>query len=408
LTLSSWSLVTIGALAWGCAAKNGGESTFTSGSHSTATTGGQTSSGAGGASTTTTTGGAGMVTTGASSTTGQIMTTGTTGAGTGGSGLNADAACASTKEGTTQIPTDVFIMQDHSGSMQCLATDDTCQNTPGTPSRWDEVSKAINTFVNSPGPAMAGIGVGIGFFPINGGGIIPLPSCSATDYAKPAVPIAPLPGNAMPINNAITMTMPSGGTPTYPALQGALDYARAYNTQNMGKRTAAVLLVTDGVPTGCGVNNVVADIATLAQQAYMGMPQIKTFVVGMGDTAALDQVALAGSGGMTHYIPAMGDVVGALSKALVAITGMISCTYAIPATAVDPQSVNIQITTAGVTKDVGKVANIAACGTLGGWYYDNETKPTMIILCPGTCDSARMDMNAKVQVLYGCPSMPPR
>jgi hypothetical protein len=408
LSLSCWSIATLGALAWGCAAKNGSDSTFT-GSRSSATTGGPTTSGAGGASATTTTGGAGMMTTtGASTTTGQIMTTGTTGAGTGGSGINPDAACASTKEGTTQIPTDVFIMQDHSGSMQCLATDDACQNTPGTPSRWDEVSKAINTFVNSPGPAMAGIGVGIGFFPVNMGGIIPLPSCTATDYAKPAVQIAPLPGNATPIANAITMTMPSGGTPTYPALQGALDYARSYNMQNMGKRTAAVLLVTDGVPSGCGLTNAIPDISTLAQQAYEGMPQIKTFVVGMGDTAALDQVALAGSGGMTHYIPAMGDVVGALSKALVAITGMISCTYTIPATAVDPQSVNIQITTGGMTKDIGKVANAAACGTPGGWYYDNEMKPTMIILCPGTCDAARMDTNANVQVLYGCPSMPPR
>jgi hypothetical protein len=299
-------------------------------------------------------------------------------------------------------------MQDKSGSMQCLATDDTCQDVPGTPSRWDEVSKALNAFVNSPTPAMAGIGVGIGFFPLNMGGIIPLPSCNAPDYAKPAVPIMPLPGNATAIGNAIRMNMPSGGTPTYPALQGAIDYAKAYTMQQMGKRSAAVLLVTDGVPSGCSQTNMIPDIAMLAQQAYAGMPQIKTFVVGMGDTAALDQVALAGSGGMTHYIPARGDIAGALSTALTQITGMITCTYAVPATAVDPTSVNIQITTGGMTRDVGKVANVAACGSLGGWYYDNEMKPTMIILCPGTCSEARADANANVQVLYGCPSMPPR
>jgi hypothetical protein len=204
------------------------------------------------------------------------------------------------------------------------------------------------------------------------------------------------------------MTRPNGGTPTYPALQGAIDYARAYTMQQMGMRSAAVLLVTDGVPSGCLPMNSIPQIAMLAEQAYNGMPQVKTFVVGMGNTAALDQVALAGSGGMQHYIPAMGDIVGALSMALTQITGMITCTYAVPATAVDPTSVNIQITLGGMTKDIGKVADMAACGSLGGWYYDNEMKPTMIILCPDTCTTARADKNANVQVLYGCPSMPPR
>jgi hypothetical protein len=111
---------------------------------------------------------------------------------------------------------------------------------------------------------------------------------------------------------------------------------------------------------------------------------------------------------MNHYIPAMGDIAGALSTALTQITGTITCTYAVPATAVDPKSVNIQITIGGMTRDVGKVANVAACGSLGGWYYDNEMTPTMIILCPQTCSEAKADNNANVQVLYGCPSMPPR
>jgi hypothetical protein len=144
---------------------------------------------------------------------------------------------------------------------------------------------------------------------------------------------------------------------------------------------------------------------------YMGMPQIKTFVVGMGNTAALSQVALAGSGGMQDYIPTNGDVVGTLTKALTQITGMISCNYTIPAGS-DPTLVNIQVTVGqnGMPTTIGKVANMAACGANGGWYYDvaPPAKPTMIILCPQSCDPIKNTPNSGVQVLYGCPTMGPR
>src|SRR6185295_462756 len=105
-----------------------------------------------------------------------------------------------------------------SGSMLCPAADDTCQTAlPGgtPPSRWEAMGTALNGFVNSPAPAMAGVGVGIGFFGVGNA------SCTVNDYATPVVPIAPLPGNAGPIGMAIAMNMPSGGTPTAPALTGA-------------------------------------------------------------------------------------------------------------------------------------------------------------------------------------------
>ena len=81
--------------------------------------------------------------------------------------------------------------------------------------------------------------------------------------------------------------------------------------------------------------------------------------------------------------------------------------YAIPAGA-NPKLVNVQITVAGgMPAQIGKVANAAACGTAGGWYYDNETTPTMIILCPQSCDAVKGTPNSGVEVLYGCPSNPP-
>ena len=128
-----------------------------------------------------------------------------------------------------------------------------------------------------------------------------------------------------------------------------------------------------------------------------------------GDTAALEEIALAGSGGMGHFIPTAGDVVGTLTTALTSISGMVTCNYAIPAGS-NPALVNVQITVGqtGMPTDIGKVADLAACGPPGGWYYDNNITPTQIILCPQTCDPVQMTANSGVEVLYGCPSEPPK
>ena len=95
-----------------------------------------------------------------SSTTG-IVSSPTTGSGSGGSGnVNPDANCGATRQGTKQIPIDVFIMQDKSGSMECPASDDTCQNAtaPMPPTRWTAMGDALTAFVDAPAPQMAGVG----------------------------------------------------------------------------------------------------------------------------------------------------------------------------------------------------------------------------------------------------------
>jgi hypothetical protein len=268
------------------------------------------------------------------------------------------------------------------------------------PTRWNAFTTAVTGFVNAP--TSSGVGVGIGFFPLTGGD-----NCNAAAYARPTVPIAMLPGNAMAITDAIAANGPGGGTPTLPALTGALDYARTY-TMNTPGRTAAVLLVTDGIPNGC--TSTIAAAAMAAQQAYAAMPQIKTYVVGLGNTAALDQIALAGSGNMTHYFPATGDVAGQLAAVLHEITGAITCKYTIPTTrTIDPNLVNVQVTVGtGMTVTLGRVMSMAECGASGGWFYDNPTTPMQIILCDQSCNPLKMTPGSSVQVLYGCPWWPPR
>jgi hypothetical protein len=397
-SLSLFSLGIVSVLSWGCASKDA-SSTFSGSGTGNATgpgsgpgsgpTGNGPSSGPGGTGT------------------GIVITTGSGGSG-GGSSVDRDANCGRTSQGTKQIPIDIFIMQDKSGSMECPAADDTCggqvPNPVVHPTRWEATTMALNTFVASP--QANGIAVGLGLFAA-GTGNNNNAQCNVALYSTPVVPIAPLPGNAMAFSTAVAASGPNGGTPTTPALTGAIAYARAYTMMQMGQRTAAVVLVTDGLPSGC--NSSVMNAAAAAQAGFMGTPSIKTFVIGMGDTAALEEIALAGSGGMSHFIPTAGDVVGTLTTALTQISGMVTCNYAIPAGS-NPALVNVQITVGatGMPTDIGKVTDLAACGTPGGWYYDNNITPTQIVLCPQTCMPVQTTANSGVEVLYGCPSEPPK
>ena len=53
-----------------------------------------------------------------------------------------------------------------------------------------------------------------------------------------------------------------------------------------------------------------------------------------------------------------------------------------------------------------KVANAAACGPAGGWYYDNDAAPTQVLLCPASCDFAQSSVGpgktGRIEVLFGC------
>ncbi len=347
---------------------------------------------------------------------GSINVTGTsTGTGTGGGNVDLDSGCANQQAGTTSIPTDIFIMLDKSGSMGCSAMDNACTNPENTmqvpPTRWTAVTNAITGFINSMDST--GIGVGIGFFGLETGTMTV--SCTAADYATPKVAIAPLPGNAMAVANSITATVPNGGTPTTPALQGAINYARAYTAATPG-RTAAVVLVTDGVPTGCGGGNTVNAASAAARAAYTGTPSIKTYVVGLGATGSLDTIALAGSGDVTHYFPATSDVSAQLLAALKQISGAISCDYNIPMVQGRPLdysavAIEIKVGASGKPTLVQRVDSAAACsGATNGWYYDNNPPmtPTKITLCPQTCDPLKANDGSSLKLVIGCAGIPPQ
>jgi hypothetical protein len=290
-----------------------------------------------------------------------------------------------------------------------------------TLSRWDNLAQAIPTFVNDP--ANAGVEVGLDFFPevvLDEGGI--LTSCNVADYTMANVPLNFLPGTNNGQANAIVTAVQgrarSGGTPTVPALSGALQAAKAWQMNNPS-RSLSVVFLTDGQPTGCTGNNTNA-AAQVAQTYSTGTPPIKTYVLGVGpDTGDLDAIALGG--GTTTAHRATSGAAAEVANALAAIRKSTQgCDYNLPwldAGPIDTTKVNVQIRVgiAGARQDIYYVGIAANCSdTLAnpkgeGWYYDIPPpgEATKITLCPNTCVPLQATDGSDVTVLLGCRSTPP-
>lgn len=348
-----------------------------------------------------------------------------------GGGTSVGGGCAGVTHSAQKVPLDIYIMQDQSGSMsETAASGDT---------KWEAVTSAITSFVNQP--AAAGVGVGIQYFPVQGSGPTcstsfcttdadcggpscgpcmlfgPMgfcsgfnpggDSCEAVDYSMPDVEIAPLPGNASAIIASMGNHGPTGGTPTEPALQGAIDHAKAWANFNVG-HAVIVVLATDGDPEGC--NSELAAINQIATAGATGTPSILTFVIGVGGSVgALNGIAAAGGTGTAFMIDQDPNVEQAFLDALNTIQGQaIPCAFLIPEPPqgedIDFGEINVQYTpSSGAPTNLPYVASADQCPASGlGWYYDNPQTPTQIMLCPSTCTTVSEDTGGEVKIVVGC------
>jgi hypothetical protein len=242
-------------------------------------------------------------------------------------------------------------------------------------------------------------------------------SCTAADYAKPDVEIAPLPGVAGAITASLAAHSPSTLTPTAPALQGAVDHAKAWAQAHPGHVVIAVL-ATDGQPSECSPTDQ-AGLAAIAAAALAGTPSIRTFTIGTFAAAdmpsgpnLLNAIAAAGGTGQAFNISTgSGNVNQAFLQALNQIRGSaLGCQYTIPtpeAGTADFTKVNVQYTPgSGTTVDFGNVADKSHCPALGNaWYYDNNNAPTQIELCPTACSTVSNDAGGTIEILLGCKTM---
>jgi hypothetical protein len=75
-----------------------------------------------------------------------------------------DAACAAQTQKAVQLPLDMYVMLDSSGSM----TEQT-GTTANSPTKWDAIRMALTAFLRDP--ASAGLGVGLQYFPLTKPGV---------------------------------------------------------------------------------------------------------------------------------------------------------------------------------------------------------------------------------------------
>lgn len=190
-------------------------------------------------------------------------------------------------------PPALLIMQDQSGSM--------------LGGRWEAVKEGLQTFMQRP--ASAGISMGIGYFPLVSN------QCSAFTYETPAVPVAPIPGNASAIMGSFPAS-PSGGSILTAPIEGSTKYLSGWAKANPLSQ-AAVVIVVDNEPNQCTPADSIENAALVAANAANASPAVKVFVVGIGGDVTqprLSVVSQAGGAGSAYLVNTAAEITTALAE----------------------------------------------------------------------------------------------
>ncbi|MBI3205989.1 MAG: VWA domain-containing protein [Myxococcales bacterium] len=319
--------------------------------------------------------------------------------------------------GDTQIATfkkiNYYVMFDRSGSMEDNGL-------------WAPAVAGMTAFYGLA--ANAGLGIAQEFYPMLGpggayGDGCAAGNCNAPPCGNPMIPLGLLTAAAAPTDthekaliDSFALTFPSSvpagikgsgyGTPTHPALDGALQWATA---QTILKPTEQfdVILITDGAPVNCDTST--AGVVALASAAF-NTTGIRTYTIGLpgASTAYLNAIAAAGGTG-TSITVAFATMAADIQAALLAISGNgVTCASDLPSTSLfDIGNVTVKYTpSSGPAVNLPKRADLAACNgnVNAGWYYDNNAAPTKLLLCPKSCITAQNDAGSKIDIALGCPT----
>jgi hypothetical protein len=198
-----------------------------------------------------------------------------------------------------------------------------------------------------------------------------------------------------------------------PALKGAIASVRDY-VRKTKNTEGVVILVTDGDPSACGTIGQVVAEATAGAAGSLIDPKIRTFVVGMDGAVFANLDSVAAAAGTTKAFSVGSGYASAdlLVKALDEIRiGALGCDYVLetpdPKYRIEYDRVAVTLTPepGAMAQSFGRVPNKAACTDgAGGFYYDNNDKPTRITLCDASCkvvQAARRDV-ATLDIDLGC------
>ncbi len=280
--------------------------------------------------------------------------------------------------------------------------------------KWTAVTGALKGFFQSSNSA--GLRVALEAFPLasggsRGDGCAPTSgTCSSSLCANPMVPAAGLTTAASPtdaqekklIDGLAAASPPEGGTPSYPALDGALTWAEN-GLASAPSDVFSVVFVSDGEPTWCNTDTLAIGKLALARFQSKG---IRTYSIAMdgADITFMNRVANAGGTGSAFVIDPNKDMGAQLAAVFQAIAkDQAPCSFDIVnAENIDPTDAKVVYYpgSGGAAVTLSRLANSAACGK--GWYYNSALAPTTAYLCPETCSTIQADLTAKMSLEFGC------
>lgn len=91
----------------------------------------------------------------------------------------------------------------------------------------------------------------------------------------------------------------------------------------------------------------------------------------------------------------------------------VACDFVIPeppaGEVLDPDAVNVDIGSAmGPLETIPRVDDLEGCdAVMDGWYYDDPDDPTMIFLCPQTCETMQALKDGVINIGFGCETILP-
>lgn len=330
-----------------------------------------------------------------------------------------EGLCDGVSEESEPEPVDMIILMDRSiSNSYAIGSESATPAEPGTLRRWDVLTSAMQALAGSE-DAKA-IGASITFFSITGGNS-DAENCNAADYSQPAVPLGLLGDNGPRIVAAMQELIPAGLTPLVPALTGVYRYAMAERKRD-ATREKVVVVISDGYPTQCknaeGKPTAISDVSNVIAEAATAPVPIRTYIVGIGAPETMSagkfnlmNYARAGGTGKPPFV--LDEAAGAdevetqLVKALRNISSTpLTCEYIVkPQMAdlvVDPELVRFTFKpNVGEEEEIPKVGNASSCtrSMNGGWYFNDVSNPTKILVCPCTCAYFGA---GRVNVTYGC------
>lgn len=324
----------------------------------------------------------------------------------GGNNDGGGETCRATTAKAEPTPLDIIFMLDWSQSM-------------GGES-WAGTTAGLQTFFDDP--LSAGIQAGLVFSPT----VKPLGTdgpCNMDLFKVLDVPIAPLPQNSFLLTNAMPADAVGSPTPLWAALGGALMAATAYQDANPTHKVI-VVMTGDGDYNSCkptpesDLYNINA-ISSWAKQAldyngvrtYVMAVQSSTIVCGGSPTGCIERLQQIAEAGGTNVVYDAQNI-SEFSEQMVEIRrAVLGCDFEIPdppdGEFIVPNEVNFTYTPGGtdIPITLPRADNLADCGDDPGWYFDNNTNPSKIIVCPASCNTIQNDPLAEVAAEFGCASV---